>query len=254
MTDMTTPSNPEWYKDAFDETYIALFEPLRPPEFTNREVSCFIDHLQLEEGSRILDLGCGYGRHSIALAQQGYDVVGVDLSETLLAKARADSAVSEVSVDWIQADMRNIHFTEEFDAVINNAFGYLESDAEDEKVVEQVFQALKPGGRFLQWEILNREHWVRNFQQFNIARHGDSFLIRENSFDPLTSREHQTFTIASPDTSFTKREISVRIYTLTELVKIHSRAGLEHVKHSALDGSPLTFETNEVLIVSRKPT
>lgn len=243
----------EWYKLAFDNLYIMIFDSIRPIEFTKSEIDNFFMHLNLKPEIKILDLGCGYGRHSIELAKRGYEVVGLDLSEALINKAKADSANSGVNVEWILEDMRNIPFTNEFDLIINNAFGYLETDEEEYKVIEQAYKALKPGGYFLQWEIPNREKWARSFLNYNVERHGEYLLVKENTFNPLNSREYQEFMLISKKEPMLSRKSIVRIYTLTELVEMHKKAGLEYIKHSVLDGSPLTFDSQEVMIISQKP-
>jgi SAM-dependent methyltransferase len=255
MPSVEAKTSPDWYKKLFDGSYIMLFEPLRPPAFTNAEIDHFVAHLELEEGAKILDLGCGYGRHSIALAKRGFDVVGQDLSDVLLAKAREDAAAAGAEVKWVASDMRSVPFEGEFDAVINNAFGYLEDDREELKVLEQVFKALKPGGQFLQWELPNRERWARKFQPFHMTRTEFGIIIKENSFNPLVSREYSQITILTDDHQvFARDGFTHRIFALTELVSLYARAGLQHVKHSALDGSPLTMETDEVMVLSRKPS
>src|SRR5207248_11796274 len=96
---------------------------------------------------------------------------GQDLSEVFLDRARADAEARSMEVNWILGDMREIPFVDEFDAIINifTAFGYLESDAEDQRVLHQVHKALRPGGRFL-LELMHRDALVRGFQPFGVSR------------------------------------------------------------------------------------
>src|SRR5437763_12174515 len=163
-------SEAPWYQVFFGENYLRMYDS--PPEWTERQVECIVKLLALPPASTILDLCCGHGRHAIPLAQRGYQVTGQDLSELFLQRARAAADGQHVGVCWVQDDMRSIHFENAFDAVINifTAFGYLESDDEDRKVLVQVHKALKPGGVFL-LEIIHREGLIRRYQPFGVTRH-----------------------------------------------------------------------------------
>src|SRR5579859_5025306 len=108
-----------WYKAFFGEDYLRIYEPVLSPERTVREVDGIVDLLALPQGSSILDLCCGHGRHAIPLARRGYQVTGQDLSEVFLREAETEAQAQGAHVHWIQGDMRNIPFENEFDAAIN---------------------------------------------------------------------------------------------------------------------------------------
>ena len=137
-----------WYETFFDEGYYFIYERRVSPDYTQREVDGVVSLLGLTPGARVLDLCCGHGRHSIELARRGFDVTGQDLSEIFLRRARHDSAEAGAKVRWVRSDMREIPFEAEFDVVVNlfTAFGYLESEAEDQRVFAQVRKALRPEG------------------------------------------------------------------------------------------------------------
>ena len=77
-----------WYKDFFDEWYLKYWVQPITEERTQREVDAIIRFLQLEPKDKVLDLCCGQGRHSLELSRRGYQVVGYDLSETLLEESK----------------------------------------------------------------------------------------------------------------------------------------------------------------------
>lgn len=241
----------KWYKDTFDENYIFLFEPLRTEEFTQHEINCMIKQLDLKPGTRILDLGCGYGRHTIALTKCGYDVVGLDYSETLLAKAKAES--EGMGIEWVQADMREIPFENEFDVVINNAFGYLESDDEEQKMIDQVYKCLKPGGKFLQWEIPNKECWSRKYVGLESANMGGYLVERRSEYDFLSGKEYQQYSLSSNNTKVLERNFCVRVFDITEILKLYKAANLEFVKATDLQNKEVDFDTPELCLISKKP-
>ncbi len=247
-------SDTPWYKTFFGDDYLRIYDFLTP-ERTEHEVEGIINLLALPPGSSILDLCCGHGRHALALAKRGYQVTGQDLSEVFLHHARAEAEAQGVKIRWMQSDMRNIPFENEFDAVINifTAFGYLENEEEDQKVLQQVYKALKSDGLFL-LETMQRESLIRNFAPNEIARHADGLIVlEERNFDLLTSRCNVQVTMLHPDGQRTGYNHAVRIYTLTELVRMLAAAGLQvQAYYGGLDGSKLSLTSRRLVVVSLK--
>ena len=101
-----------WYKDFFNKYYLPLYlkKDIFSPIKVEREVNFLIKILNLSKNSKILDLPCGQGRHSILLAKKGYMVTGVDLSKTLLNSARKSAKKEKVDLRLIRKDMRKIIF------------------------------------------------------------------------------------------------------------------------------------------------
>ncbi|MCL2311024.1 MAG: class I SAM-dependent methyltransferase [Firmicutes bacterium] len=247
-----TDTDDKWYEKVFDEFYIQIFEPLRTYEFTVNEVNQFIKHLNLKSGSKILDLGCGYGRHAIELTKSGYKVVGIDYSDILINKTMEDS--KELDIQWIKSDMREIPFENEFDAVINNAFGYLENDEEELKVLKSIYKSLKPGGILLQWEIPNKICWARSFTTPITERISENnFLIHEREYDFETAKEFQKFSLVMPNQPIYERKFAVRIFDLNELKELYNKANLKYLRSCAFDGSEINFDTKEIMLLSQKP-
>lgn len=137
-----------WYEESFGQDYLLVYKH-RDMQGAQAEVKRMADWLKLPGGSTILDLCCGMGRHSVALADQGYRVTGMDLSKVLLAEARKldDSG----RIDWLEGDMRSIPAEGPFDAVVNlfTSFGYFEVEGENAKVLSEMARVLKPGGVFI---------------------------------------------------------------------------------------------------------
>lgn len=138
----------EWYEHSFGEDYLLVYKH-RDTQGARREVECMIEWLELPQRAKVLDLCCGMGRHSMALAEAGFEVTGVDLSEVLLREARRNDP--EQRVTWLQADMRKLPFTGGFDAVVNlfSSFGYFKEDHEHIQVLREIKRVLKPDGRFI---------------------------------------------------------------------------------------------------------
>lgn len=244
-----------WYIDFFGHDYLRIYRPFLTPERTEREVEALVKLLALPPGSKILDLCCGHGRHAIPLAQRGYEVTGLDLSEVFLQKAREDAAAQGVSVRWVRSDMREIPFQDEFDAVINmfSAFGYLEDEGEDLKVLRQVRRALKPGGLFLM-EIVHREALIRRFESRSWHYGEDGILVlEERCFNLLTGRNQVEVTLIHPNGRRKVYYHAMRIYSLTELARLLQEAGLTvEATYGGLEGGELTLDSQRLVILARK--
>jgi SAM-dependent methyltransferase len=244
-----------WYVSFFGQEYFDIYGALLSDERTIREVEGIVKLLALPQGSRILDLACGHGRHAISLAERGYRVTGQDLSEVFLDRARADAEARSMEVNWILGDMREIPFVDEFDAIINifTAFGYLESDAEDQRVLHQVHKALRPGGRFL-LELMQRDALVRGFQPFGVSRRDDGLMVtEERRFDQRTGRNSVLVTLIYPDGHRAELGHQARIYTLTELEEMLGRSLLDiQAIYGGLDGSPLTLDSRRLVVIAQK--
>ena len=191
------------------------------------------------------------------LAQRGYRVTGLDLSEQLLDVARAAADAAGVSVEWHRADMRDIpaEWAGRFDYIINiyTAFGYFEDEAENQRVLAGVARALKPGGRFL-IESMNRDGVMGGFRERG-WRAADGLLVcTEVRFDPIRGIAS---TVDRWDEDGERQSLhhSVRLYTPTELAAMLRAAGLAPVVTcGGLAGGELTHESRRVAIVAEKPS
>ena len=142
-----------WFEDGggfFGRYYIEgdnsiegyLHNPMTLEERTQREINGVIKLLDLRPGDRILDCPCGYGRHSAALAAQGFDVVGCDINHEMLEPAR--NSTRELSnVEFVRENMVHLNFTEEFDAVVNLffSFGFFDSDEDNNQVLHVMLRS-----------------------------------------------------------------------------------------------------------------
>ena len=248
------PSN--WYTEFFNEDYPKIYRERLSQDATERETAFAVRALGLQEGDRVLDLACGHGRHAVALARRGMIVTGQDLNEDYLQMARDGAAEAGVEIETVHSDMRDIPFTDEFDAVINmfTAFGYFESEHEDARVLQAVFKALKDGGKLL-LDTINREWVLSNYVQndWHTDDEGNTFL-EHREFDLVTGRNRVTFSIVDADG--TRRDSpghDVRLYTLTELTRLLNAAGLRlSATYGDYDGAPYAINTPRMIVVAMK--
>ncbi len=250
----TVPAN--WYTEFFNEDYALIYRDRLSPDATEREAEFVVRALGLREGDRALDLACGHGRHAAALAKRGIILTGLDLNEDYLRVARDEAERAGVEIETVHADMRDIPFTDEFDAVINmfTAFGYFDSEDEDARVLQAVANSLKTGGQFL-LDTINREWVLSNYVQneWRADDDGTTYLERRE-FDLVTGRNRVTFSIIASDGS--RRESpghSVRLYTLTELVRLLDSAGLHLAAvYGDYDAAPYHIDTPRMIAVAGK--
>lgn len=138
----------DWYETAFT----GMSAEMAWTERTESEIKRALTMLRPQGGERILDLACGTGRHSLELVRQGFSVVGVEISPELVEIAERDAAEQGLDATFIQGDLRELDFEEEFDVVLNlndGAVGYFETDEENHRTFEVISRALEPGGKNL---------------------------------------------------------------------------------------------------------
>ncbi len=238
----------------FDEDFARLGLETIEPERTRKETDFIVGTLALKKGSRVLDLCCGVGRHSLELARRGYrGVVGLDLSKPALERAAAQAARERLRVRFIEGDMRRIPFKGELDAMFNfyTSFGYFDDPKEDERVLAGVARALKRGGRFL-LETANRDYIVRHFQARNWTEHDGEFVLEERALDLRTSVTPTTWIFVTRE-GIVRHESRVRLYSLHELSGMLARNGLRlEAAYGTLDKDPLTSEHSRQKLVAVK--
>jgi SAM-dependent methyltransferase len=147
--------NSAWYRQVaagWARRLIAGDTPAAWAENTDSEIQFALDHLRLRSGDRVLDLGCGWGRHSLPLAAYGLRVVGLDLSRELLALARYYARRSSLPVQWIEADVTHLPLRGTFDAVVQfcgNLLTWFPDHDQAINVLWHVANLLRPGGRLM---------------------------------------------------------------------------------------------------------
>jgi SAM-dependent methyltransferase len=206
--------------EVFFDAHAPIYDQQVYTTNTVREVDFLIDELQLLPGSKVLDIGCGTGRHSIELAKRGYSVTGLDLSSEMLLRAHAAAKAANVSVQWIRGDATAFEMAERFDAAIclcEGAFGLL---GQDDDPIEQplsilcnLSRTLKPEGRTL-FTVLNGAAMFRRHQNLDVS---------EGRFDPLTMVESSE---VSPEDKAPAVAVRERGFVPTELRLLFRMAGL----------------------------
>lgn len=134
-------------------------------EDTKRQVDFLVEKLGIKGNEKILDLACGFGRHSLELARRGYDVTGVDITPEYVEYATTQAQAENLNARFICSDIRDVNFINQFDIVLNmadGAIGYLENEEENLKIFRIISKALKPGGKHFM-DIMNGSYAESHF-------------------------------------------------------------------------------------------
>ncbi len=232
---------PEWFETLADAHWL-------PPDDQGVEEARFIMRaLRLRKGKAVLDAPCGAGRVCVHLAHRGCLVTGVDLRRTFVNRARRRFRKDDVPGRFIVADLRELDFESEFDAIFNwhGSFGYF-SDAENADLVRRYARALRPGGRLLIGQP-NREFILRHF--LRTIPIGE--VISRNSWDAkrkrVISRRYVNGVYDPKDIS------SMRLYSPAEMTEMFNRAGLMLVgTYGSIAGEAYFKSSRQMYVVGRK--
>ncbi|MBO6933702.1 MAG: class I SAM-dependent methyltransferase [Deltaproteobacteria bacterium] len=217
----------EWFESWFEtDTWLRIHEAYWRDRAADEVAERLESVMALPTGSRILDVPCGIGRLSAALADRGHRVHGVDLSEMVLAAAR--SHAGDRTVTFERGDMREVEGSSEFDGAICwwGSFGYF-GDEGDEAFVRAVRRALKPGAPFL-IEGFVMESLLPGFQASGVGRFDDVMFVEERHLDLETSTIESTWTVLENGAVSGRTDVRVRLYPWLTLRALLNRAGFEH--------------------------
>ena len=251
----TTAVPADWYDGFFEREYLDDIATRIDAERTEREAGFIVERLALDPGARVLDLACGHGRITLALARRGYRMTGLDLSPRSLELARATADREDLDVEWIEADMRGLPAGREFDGIVNvfTAFGYFDDERDNQRVLEAVAGALPPGGRFL-IDTMNLLGLAGRYRDRMWEELPDgTVLLQHHWFDFQRGRNQAVWTFLRSDGSRSELVHSVRTYTPHELVAGVGAAGLAlEGMWGDFDGGELSFSSRRLILLARK--
>lgn len=229
-----------WWEELFNDDFLRASEKLTERQI-GREVDFIEDSLGVMKGAMLLDLACGTGRHAVELTLRGYQVVGFDLSLSMLARAAEEAEERAASLNFVQGDMREMTFEETFDGIYcwNTSFGYFEEE-KNAQVISRVHRALKKGGQFL-LDVANRD-FVAQQSPSLVWFEGDGCIcMDEMQVDWITSRLRVKRTMMMDDGRSKEIEYSIRIYALHELGRLLHDHGFRVAEVSGRTATPGVF-------------
>jgi SAM-dependent methyltransferase len=213
---------------------------------TENEIRFVVAALGLEPGMQVLDVGCGPGRHALALARRGIRTHGIDLSPEFVALARDASEREDLPATFEELDVRDLDADAEYDAVLclcQGGFGLLGGD-EDGGIVDRIARAARPGGRVA----------LSAFSAAFAVR----WLEEGEDFDPRTGVFHEHATVRNEAGEERDFEMWTTCFTPRELALTARDAGLEvlgihGVRPGEYTDGPPALDLPELLLFARRP-
>lgn len=251
----------QWYEALF-ENYGKQYDGEVFTQGTAGECDFIEQEIGQNKSLKIIDIGCGTGRHSIELTKRGYNVTGVDLSESQLKRARQKAQDAGLEINFQKQDARNLPFNGEFDLAImlcEGGFSLMETDEMNFEILKNAAKALKNNGKLI-FTTLNGLfplfHSVSEFYK-SAEKEGQS-QCKECSFDLMTFRDHNKAVFE--DDSGNKKELKCneRYYVPSEITWLLKSLGFKKIdicgaKLGAFSrNDKLTTEDFEMLIIAEK--
>jgi SAM-dependent methyltransferase len=250
----TTMSEAGWWRDYFGDDFFDLHVDLFPEELSRREVAGMLELLQLPVGARILDVPCGWGRHTVLFSESGYDIVGSDLSFDLLKRVNMEPGPGPQPA-CIAADIRMQPLrSNSFDAVLNvfTSLGLFLDDAEDLRALREAHRLLKPGGKFL-LESMHRDDVIAAYAERDRWFLPDGTEVRvQRRFDPVAGISYERLRWKNGERAGAKRH-ALRLRTATEIDALIRTAGFQDVQYFGdWDGRPFARTDSSLIAVAAK--
>lgn len=182
---------------------------------TPQEVNFLYEELELEPGKRLLDVGCGPGRHAVEFAKRGVEVVGIDISPDFTAIARSRAKEAGVTISIFEMDAHELPFEEEFDAAMSLCEGAFGLGLDDLRILRGMARAVKAGGGVVAGAP----------NVFYVMTH----LASSGTFDPSLMQYTEKVQVKGADGSTREFELTNSCYTPREMSWIANGAGLDPV-------------------------
>ena len=246
---MTLP----WWQDFFRGVSLDFWSAVISDSQTGNEAGFIHRQLQLPVGARVLDVPCGNGRLSLALAKHGFQMTAVDLAQEYIEAARAKSAAAERDIDWHQREMRDLPWESEFDGAFcfGNSFGYLDDEG-NAQFLTALWQTLKGGARLVLDVPALAECLLPNLRPHRAMEIAGINVEIETHYDAEQRRMFNDFTFTRNGQT-EKRPSSQRIYSYQELISLLVDSGFEvSATFSSTDDAPFEADSQRLLLVATK--
>ncbi|HSF81890.1 MAG TPA: methyltransferase domain-containing protein [Anaerolineales bacterium] len=218
-----------------------------------QDVDNLLALLGAESPATVLDMCCGPGRHALELAQRGFQVTGVDRTAYYLENARAKANNHGLQVDFILEDMRTFKRPQEFDFAINlyTSFGYFEDQADNQRVLENLYHSLRPGG-VLAMEMMGKEVLARIFLERTWDEVGEILFLQEHRVINNWSQMENRWILLKGDQRY-EYTLTHWLYSAHELKSMLTRAGFSDLAiYGDLAGNPYNQTARRMVAVAHR--
>ncbi len=213
-----------WFQKWFNEDYLRLYA-YHNQEEAEAQVNFLVSSLNLKGSERVLDLGCGAGRHSLAFAKLAFRVVGIDLSPTMISKAQESlRRLGQLPATFLNLDMFTFADKERFDLAVSffNSFGYFEEDDKNAQVFATASRNLAQGGKFF-LDYLHPDKVIRDLKPY------EEILV-DHEIVRIHKKLEGRFVIKKIQFPHHEYLEKVKLYTYDEIVRMLSKNGFEVLK------------------------
>jgi len=208
---------------------------------------------RLQSPPAVLDMCCGFGRISAELARRGFDVTGIDITESYLRTAKEDALYENLNIEYIHADARDFTRKQYFDVIVNLyiSFGYFEDKKDDAVFLRNAYESLKQGGSFI-IETLGKEIAVRDFIEGEwFEKAGYTVLTQYEALDSWSLLKNRWILLKDGDRY--EKTFVQRLYSASELRDMLFDAGFSNVEiYSDWEESPYNQKAEKLIAVARK--
>ncbi len=249
---MSKKRDKPWYERSFRQDYLTIYSH-RDFSEAKKHIDLFENTVPVRRGMTILDLGCGFGRHTLELSRRNYRGVGLDLSDYLLKHAVEQAKTENSIARFVLADMRAIPFVGRFDAILNifTSFGYFDTDGENFQVIRQAFNALNEKG-WLFFDYMNTERVLSELEAKSEMNRNGMYIVQERHYNPGTKRIEKNITVSDKLGLRSYRE-SVRAYSRQELTHFFKQAGFSCKEELGdYNGIPFTSKSARFILIGQK--
>jgi cyclopropane fatty-acyl-phospholipid synthase-like methyltransferase len=250
---MNTIIKNDWYKDFFAGLNCLMWERAATNDWTRQEVDFLMATLKVQPGAALLDIPCGFGRHTLELAKRGFHMTGIDISAEYVQKLRAEVADQHLAVTVIHGDLLTAEINSGFDGAycMGNSFGYVD-EAGMQLFVQKVAGALKPGAHFVLNSGLVAESILPNFPLTKHYVLGDLQMDIRNTYVVGDSCMATELTYSQAD-RVEKQYFKHYVYTLSSIKRLLARYGLETVAvYNSTEQLPYQLGDAQLYLVAQK--
>ncbi|TCO07057.1 class I SAM-dependent methyltransferase [Natronoflexus pectinivorans] len=223
----------KWYETLF-ENYSQKYDKEIFTQGTMGECDFIEKELNYNKSLKILDVGCGTGRHTIELTKRGYQVTGIDLSESQLQRAREKSKENNLEIEFLRHDARNLPFEKQFDAAImmcEGGFPLMETDEMNFEILQNVSKSLKDKSKLI-FTTLNGLfplfHSINDFHENDSV--GDGATYDSKSFDLMTFRDFNITKVVDDNGVEKELECNERYYVPSEITWLLKTCGFSTIE------------------------
>jgi len=222
----------QWY-EAFFENYGKKYDNECFTHGTIGECDFIEKELMFDKTLKILDVGCGTGRHAIELTKRGYNVTGIDLSEAQLKQAKEKAKAENLTIDFQCQDARNLSFDNEFDVAImlcEGGFSLMETDEMNFEILKNVTKSLKPQAKLIFTTLNGLFPLFNSVDEFHASttEEGNS-VCKNNTFDFMTFRGFDTVEFEDDDGNKKTLDCNERYYVPSEITWLLKSLGYKNI-------------------------